>query len=225
MKTPTIACLAVCVFSSAPAYAQNVIRWTAPTAVTSKGTGFYVPQGTPLALTSRTQISSRHNKPGDRVYFEVAETVSFRGQIVVPVGALAIGEVVNAQRNGHFGRKGKIAVRLLYVETPSGPVRLTGRTSDEGKSGTAASVATMALVSGLGFLIHGTSADIAEGTSVEAYLAEPLRFTWHPQDSVGQAMVTQAVPDARREPPARFDPTVFGGNGPGFQQGGLEGGK
>src|SRR3546814_9868014 len=60
--------------------------------------------------------------------------------------------------------------------------------SDLGKSGTAASVATMALLSGLGFLIHGTSAELAPGTPVQAYLAERLRFTWYPEAGAKMAI-------------------------------------
>src|SRR3546814_3407633 len=114
--------------------------------------------GTPLRLRTRTQVSTKDNKPGNRLYLEVAERVSFRGQVVIPIGGAVVAEVSRVQRNGHFGKKGKLEIRLISVETPSGPVRLRGTAYDEGKSGTAASVATMALLSGLGFLIHGTSA-------------------------------------------------------------------
>ena len=73
-------------------------------------------------------------------------------------------------------------VRLLYVQTPSGPVRRTGSAYDEGKSGTALSIGAMVFVSEIGgFFIPGTSAELPPGTPVEAYLAEPPKFTWYPQ--------------------------------------------
>jgi hypothetical protein len=118
-----------------------------------------------------------------------------RGQAVIPIGAPVVGEVARFQRNGHVGKKGKIEIRLLYAETPSGQVRLTGNSYDEGVSGTAASVATMVLLSPLGgYLIHGTSAKIEAGAAVQAYLAEPLRFTWFPESGEKVALLP-ARPD------------------------------
>lgn len=182
------------------AQAQSVFHWPAPEAQpVGEAKRYYLPMGTPLMLKTRTQVSTKDNKPGDRVYLEVAESVSFRGQIIIPIGAPVVGEVARFQRNGHVGKKGKIEIRLLYAETPSGSVRLTGASRDEGTSGTAASVATMVLLSPLGgFLIHGTSAKIDAGTTVEAYLAEPLRFTWYPETEQKVALLP-ATPDGYGE--------------------------
>lgn len=181
------------------AQAQTAFYWPAPEAQSAgEAKRYYLPMGTPLMLRTRTQVSTKDNKPGDRLYLEVAESVSFRGQIVIPIGAPVFAEVSRVQRNGHFGKKGKLEIRLISAETPSGPVRLSGTAYDEGKSGTAASVATMALLSGLGFLIHGTSAELAPGTPVQAYLAEPLRFTWYPEAGPKMA-IQQARPDRFNE--------------------------
>lgn len=70
--------------------------------------------------------------------------------------------------------------------TPHGPVRLAGAARDEGVSGTVASVATILLVSPLGFLIHGTSAMVPAGTVVNGQLDADLKFRWFPQDQVAQ---------------------------------------
>lgn len=165
------------------AQAQTTYYWPAPEAPpTGEAKRYYMPMGTPVMLRTRTDLSTKHNKPGDRVYLEVTENISFRGKTVIPIGAPVVGEVARAQRNGHVGKKGKLEIRLLYVETPNGPVRLAGSAYDEGKSGTAASVATMLLVSPLGgFFIHGTSAELPAGTPVKGVLAENHRFTWYPE--------------------------------------------
>ena len=162
---------------TSPVYAQNNVRWSSPSAFT--GPKYYMPSGTVIQLRTITQINTKDNKAGDRVYLEVAEPVTFRGQVIVPVGAPVVGEVSRVQRNGHFGKRGEVEIRLRYMQTPSGPVRLSGTGYDEGKSGTAASVATIALVSGLGFLIRGTSGYLEPGTVIEGRLAEALRFQWN----------------------------------------------
>lgn len=198
------------------ASAQEMVYWPAPATIGSSARTQYFPMGTPVRLSTRTQVSSKYNKPGDRVYFDVAEPLTYQGQTVVPAGSLAVGEVADIQRNGHFGVKGKLAVRLLYMQTPGGPVRITGRSGKEGTSGTAASVATIVFVSWLGFLIHGTSAKMPSGTVVNAQLADDLSFA--PQRVSSRPVGTEVAADSNastatprnRNLPARFDPSVFG---------------
>jgi hypothetical protein len=158
--------------------------------------------GTPVMLRTLTQISTKDNKPGDRIYLEVAENVMDGNQIVIPVGTPAFAEVASTQRNGHFGKKGKIEISLRELQTRYGPVRLLGSSNDEGKSGTAASVATMVLVSPLGFLIHGTSAMIPAGTPVQGNLGGDLRFASNP--SVQSAQVSEMATPASYGPNFNF---------------------
>jgi hypothetical protein len=183
MRSFTFAAVAA-LFSSGAVQAQDTVYWQPLPPASEQASRYYVPAGTPIMLNTRTQVSTKDNRSGDQIYLDVTESVIFRGQIVIPAGSVAVGEIARAERNGHFGKKGKIDIKLSYVQTPWGPVRLQGNQYKEGKSGTAASVATIAFVSALGFLIHGTSATIPYGTKVQAYLAEPLAFTASPQQSV-----------------------------------------
>jgi hypothetical protein len=183
MRSFTFAALAALLSSSA-VQAQETIYWQPLPPASDRAPRYYVPIGTPLTLSTRAQISTKDNKSGEKIYLDVTESVIFRGQVVIPAGSVAVGEVASAERNGYFGQKGKINIRLSYVQTPWGPVKLQGNQYKEGKSGTAASVATIAFVSVLGFLIHGTSATIPYGTKVQAYLAEPLAFTTSPEQSI-----------------------------------------
>jgi hypothetical protein len=197
MRTLTAVATMAAAVLAGNAQAQTTFVWPAPAAPsTAQSVRYFLPMGTPLMLRTRTQVNTKVNKVGDRVYLEVAEPVSFRGQIVIPVGSPVIAEVAQVQRNGHFGVKGKVTVNVLQVETPSGPVRVTGTSYDEGKSGTALSIGTIALVSTLGFLVHGTSGDIPAQTVVQAYLAEPLNFRWQ-RDAGEQGLASlQASPDS-----------------------------
>jgi hypothetical protein len=178
------------------AQAQDVFYWPAPAASGQATQALFFETGTPLMLRTRTEVSTRDAKPGDRLYLEVSESLSHQGQVVVPVGASAVAEVVRSDRSGHFGRKGKVDIRLLYVQTPSGPVRLTGQAADQGVDQAALSIGTFVLVSPLGFLIRGTSARIPFGTTVQAHLAEPLRFT--PETAISAGAGYSASSASRR---------------------------
>lgn len=192
------------------AVAQDIYYWPAPERPIQAAQSTYFPMGTPLSLRTRTQVSTKSNKPGDRIYLEVADALTYRGQVVIPAGAVAIAEVARADRNGHFGRKGKLDIQLLNVQTASGPVRLSGNSYDEGTTGLYTSVATILFVSPLGFLVHGTSAHIPQGSIVQAYLAEPMRFM---QKTTVEQVAISVQPEEVRRLPSRFDPSVFGGTG------------
>jgi hypothetical protein len=168
----------------------------------------YFPMGTALKLTTRTQLSTKDNHPGDRFYLEVAEALSYHGQTILPVGSVAVGEVVRADRNGHMGKKGKLDVRLLYIETPYGQVHLSGRSNKEGKSGTLVAVGGVLFVSTLFYFVHGTSGTIAADTPVTAYLAEDLRFP--DRAPAMQQAGTRVVPD--QVSAARIDSSAVAAN-------------
>ena len=191
MRSWEAICGAIALLAAGSAHAQTAYRGSAadnPQFAPAKR--YYLPIGTPLRLQTTTPLSTKDSKPGDRVRLEVVEDVSFRGAVVVPVGTSVCGEVSRAQRTGHVGKRGELEIRLLSVEMPDGPVRLSGTVYDEGKSHTALSVGTMLLVSPLGgFLIHGTSASIPAETPVTAHILEPLRFAWRPEKDALMALL------------------------------------
>lgn len=200
-------------FSTGTASAQDTYHWLAPAGTPAQSGRTYFPMGTPLALRTRTEVNTKQSKPGDRLYLEVAESLTYRGQIVVPIGAPAVGEVVRSERNGHFGKKGTIEIRLLQVETPYGPARLSGGTAQNGKGAGLLSIGGAIATLGWGpLLIHGTSGYIRNGTVVTGYLAETLLFD--EQAPAASVAMTSARPDDARQLPARFDPSVFGGKIP-----------
>lgn len=194
----------------AVASAQYSVRWSAP--APTNGAYAYLPMGTPLQLTTRTELNTKDNHAGDRFYLEVAEPIVYRGQVIVPVGSIAVGEVTRSERNGHFGKRGQLAIRLSHVETPSGPVRLSGRLERNGQGQGLLAIGGGAVVAWPMLFIHGTSGRLPADTAVTAYLADELRF--NVQSDTVQASV--AVPDtqSRRAVPARFDPSVFTSTGP-----------
>lgn len=203
----TLAVMGMTAALMGPGAQAQTYMWPAPASPTAMPTiRYFLPTGTPLMLRTRTQVNTKMNEPGDRVYLEVAQPVSFRGQTVIPAGAPVIGEVAQVQRNGHFGVKGKIMVRLIQVETPSGPVRLTGSSYDEGRSGTALSVGTIVFISVLGVLVHGTSGDIPADTSVTAYLAEPMNFRWQQATQDLNVAMVPVAPDGPAQASATLGP-------------------
>ncbi|MEG3178280.1 hypothetical protein U1872_18715 [Sphingomonas sp. RB3P16] len=194
------------------AAAQYSVQWAAPAPAT--GVSAYFPMGMPLQLTTRTELNTKQSNPGDRFYLEVAEPLVYRGQVVVPVGSIAVGEVMRAERNGHFGKRGQIEVRLNYVQTPEGPIRLSGRSSRHGMDQGLLSIGGALLVSWPMVFIHGTSGRLPADTAITAYLADDLHFSVRATAPQVAQAVNAGAPRAPRALPARFDPSVFSANRP-----------
>lgn len=191
MHTIKIATIAIAAFVGSTAQAQEQVRWSAPVAAT--GAASYFPIGTQIRLVTRTELNTKQNRAGERVYLDVAEPLIYRGQVVVPIGSLAVGELARAERNGHFGKKGSLELRLRYVQTPAGPIRLTGTTVRSGKSQGVLSVGGGVLVAWPMFFIHGTSGKLPANTVVTAQLIDDLPFALQPDANRAYAA---SYPDA-----------------------------
>ncbi|WP_010185573.1 hypothetical protein [Sphingomonas sp. PAMC 26605] len=199
--------LAGCIPSIAAA--QYSVHWAAPAPAGAASS--YFPMGMPLQLTTRTELNTKEARSGDRFYLEVAQPLVYHGEIVVPVGSIAVGEVMRSERNGNFGKRGEIEVRLDYVETPSGPVRISGRSARQGLDQGVLAIGGALFISWPMMFIHGTSGRLPADTPITAYLADDLHFTAHP---AAAHAAFDGAPSAPRVLPARFDPSVFSANQP-----------
>lgn len=195
--------------ASGAAQAQEAVYWSAPPQA-DHGRYSYFPMGTPLRLATRTELSTRNDRAGQRFDLVVAEPLVYRDQVVVPAGARAVGEVMRVERNGAAGKRGELAVRLLYVQTPSGPIQLSGRVERAGNSQAVLAIGGAAVVAWPMIFIHGTSARLPADTILTGYLGEDLRFpvAAEPRALAGGGGAQVA---AVRPLPAQFDPAAFAG--------------
>lgn len=130
--------------------------------------------GTEISLVTRTELNSRRSRAGDRFELEVSEPVTLNGEVVIPAGSVATGEVTRRRGKGMWGRRGILETRLLYVRVGDQNIRITGQAGDRGRAGTAGVIASVALVPVAGFFVTGTSAVIASGTRATGYLEADL---------------------------------------------------
>ncbi|MET3825046.1 hypothetical protein ABIC16_000739 [Sphingomonas sp. PvP055] len=206
MKLALSACLALALLTPTVAIAQDLIHWDAPAIPSDRTASF--PMGTPVRLATRAELNTKDVRAGDRFYLEVAEPIAYRGQVVVPVGAIAVGEVMRAERNGLFGKKGELDVRLLSIQTPSGPVRLSGRTGRKGLDQGVLAIGGALVIAWPMMFIHGTSGRLPADTLLTGYLAEDLRFSVA-ADAQAASALSDGSGSAERVLPARFDPAAF----------------
>ncbi|MEC3910325.1 hypothetical protein U5A82_07460 [Sphingobium sp. CR2-8] len=137
--------------------------------------------GTEIQLKMEEGLSTEGKKlrVGQHFRMSVAEAVSVGGQIVIPVGSPATGEITEVRNKGMWGKSGHLTAALQYVSVNGRQIRLTGTFDDKGVTGTGGVVAAVLLVPVVGFFTTGTSARIDSGAQIKGFIGEdvPLVFT------------------------------------------------
>jgi len=123
------------------------------------------------------EVSSRSAKAGDRVKLRVNAPVKVGDQVLIPVGASAWGEVTAVSGTGAAGRSGRLTMRLLHLETPAGPVPLTGTRDTKGGGNTAGVVLGVLAWGVLGLLNKGDNALFKAGDVIRGYVAPAVAPT------------------------------------------------
>ena len=134
--------------------------------------------GTEIPLIVREELTTKKKKlrVGQRFQMEVSAAVVQGGVTVIPAGTPAVGEITEVRNKGMWGKSGYIGARVLSLRLGDRHVRLTGTFDDKGVTGTGGVVASIALVPLAGFFTTGTSAFIASGSAVKAFLDEDVQF-------------------------------------------------
>ncbi|UVO50155.1 hypothetical protein M0208_06335 [Sphingomonas sp. SUN019] len=161
--------------------------------------------GTSVSLTMSEPLTTKGKKlrVGQRFQMAVAEPVMVNGQIVIPAGSPATGEVTEVRNKGMWGKSGAINARVLYVRANGRQIRLSGQLDDKGKTGTAGVIGAVALLPIAGFFTTGTSAAIPLGAPVTAFVDEDL-----PVAFAGGAPAPMNVPIAAPAPVAVSAPAL-----------------
>ena len=107
-----------------------------PYVQTPQRTPVKIPEGTWVELETIYTINSQQVRKGDAISFRVVNPVIVGGTTVIEPGATATGIVTKAERNGHFGRAGRIAWSMKEVTAVDGtrvPIEFSGKTVGDSK--------------------------------------------------------------------------------------------
>ena len=124
--------------------------------------------GTPVRLVTPAAIESRAIRQGQRLALTLADDVTVGARVVIPRGTPAVGEVDSLTEKSTGGVAGRFMVKPLFIEWRGERIHLRGGREAQGDSQVAASALTSVLLSGLGVLISGTSANLPAGSIIEA---------------------------------------------------------
>jgi hypothetical protein len=157
-------------------------------------------EGTEIPLVTLTELSSKRTKLGERFDLEVSDDVLLNGQVVIPQGSRAVGEVTRLKKKGMWGKSGKLETKLLYVRIGDQNVRISGAVGDKGKAGTAGVVGAVLVAPVVGFFVTGTSAVVKPRTAATGYLEADLPVVFagpvQPRPLVVPAVAPAIAPEA-----------------------------
>lgn len=163
-----------------------------------------IPAGTEIVVEFVEAQSSRTSQTGALVTLRLADPIVINGQTIVPAGAVAGGEVIDAARSGMGGRQGKLIISGRFVEIAGQRTRIRGlRVFAAGEDNSREAVNTMILVPYVGFMggfIQGGETEIPAGSRAQARIAVDV--------IVPVSALPQDVPAAAVEPtPAEQQPS------------------
>lgn len=110
--------------SLAPAQAMTV----APVADNVLRTGTEVQ----LKLSEPLSTKGKKLRVGQHFQLSVMEAVSVGGNVVIPVGSPAVGEITEVRNKGMWGKSGHLTASLLHVSVNGRQIRLNGTFDDKG---------------------------------------------------------------------------------------------
>ena len=192
----TVACAIILSLSG-----TGVAQTTAPIVIGASSQAV-IHSGTEVMLRTTEELTTNGKllKVGRRFNLETVDPISVNGQVVIPAGSHAVGEVTSVRNKGMWGKSGNIEARAVYVTANGRNIRLTGALNDKGVTGTAGVIGAVAFLPVAGFFLTGTSAKIASGANVRAYLDEDVPVAFAAEAPAPMVVGTSASPSLAATP-------------------------
>jgi hypothetical protein len=129
-------------------------------------------EGADVSLKFAQDLSSKTATDDDTVALVLDQDIKVGDVVVVRAGAKAVGTITHAKKAGMLGKAGELNMRLDYLITDSGRLRLRGTKGKEGEGKVGATVALTVLFGPIGLIKHGKDVEIKQGTALLVYTDE-----------------------------------------------------
>jgi hypothetical protein len=127
---------------------------------------------TELLFEMGETVSSKTHQRGDRFVLRLAAPLVVDGQVLVPAGTTAVGEVVHAAKSAMGGQAGELILAARYVDFAGQqiPLRTFRAGVGAGREGQALAVALA--LGPAGMLVRGRHVEIDAGALISARLKQ-----------------------------------------------------
>jgi len=166
MNFLNIAATVVAVLGAQP---MELPRAAMPTAAAT----IRIDHDTPVELMALSEVSTADAKPGTIFKLRVNRAIQVDGRTIIPVGAPAFGQVIEAVDSGGLGKSGRMTAKLLGIRLGDAEIPLDGETSAKGTGAGSAGMAV--LFTGVVGLFHrGNNAKIKAGEILTGFVSEDV---------------------------------------------------
>jgi len=149
----------------------DTTRLAAPVAV-APAEKLILREGADVSLKFAQDLSSKTANDDDPVSLTLDQDIKLGDLVVVKAGAKAVGTITHAKKAGMMGKAGELNMRLDYLITDAGRLRLRGTKGKEGEGKVGATVALTVLFGPIGLIKHGKNVEIKQGTPLLVYTDE-----------------------------------------------------
>lgn len=129
-------------------------------------------EGADVSLKFAQDLSSKTANDDDPVSLVLDQDIKIGDVVVVKAGAKAVGTITHSKKAGMMGKAGELNMRLDYLITDSGRLRLRGTKGKEGEGKVGETVALTVLFGPIGLIKHGKNVEIKQGTPLLVYTDE-----------------------------------------------------
>lgn len=129
-------------------------------------------EGADVNLKFAQDLNSKTANDDDPVSLVLDQDIKIGEIVVVKAGAKAVGTITHAKKAGMMGKAGELNMRLDYLITDTGRLRLRGTKGKEGEGKVGATVALTVLFGPIGLIKHGKDVEIKPGTPLLVYTDE-----------------------------------------------------
>lgn len=149
-----------------------------PAAAAEAPPALVLARDTPVHLMVVNEVSTKDHAAGHKFPLRVDRAVVVAGREVIPAGATAWGELVEAESSGNVGKRGKLSARLTHIDLAGRAVPIEGETTADGKSGKGETILGVLALGPLGLFAKGNNAKIKAGERMTAFIAEDVTIEY-----------------------------------------------
>ena len=165
-------CVSAAAAQESPANDAPVVATPAPPVAPPTTT--MLPANTEILVSLNEELSSRRNRQGETFSLSIVGNVMLGNYIVIPAGTRVVGEITWVTGRGMFGKSGKMAIAIRYIDLNGRQIPLVGTFLQQGEGNAVATVASVAVVPVAGLFITGHSAVIPAGRQFSVRLRDDL---------------------------------------------------
>ncbi len=132
-----------------------------------------LPRDTPVELMAPAEVSTATATAGQIFKLRVNKAVTVGGNVIIPVGTPAFGQVTSARDSGGLGKSGRMSAKLLHIQLGDMAIPLEGEMSAKGTGAGSAGVAIL-FTGWAGFFHRGNNAKIKAGEILAGFVGEDV---------------------------------------------------